>query len=170
MFGLATEFGHCIGKTQRTSNRTTQQDMTMTTPRRPSNPKDAAEALFTKPKKVAAPAVERPTIPAQGVGLIEDRQRYPRAFSGGRSRLARAHKRNLASRNECPTRLLKGFEPPLRLLNWATARASRMIHLLRSTIQSVRRPPVLSPTRLIPIGRDPRSECPEFRRHLRVLF
>lgn len=63
MFGLATEFGHFTGKTQRTSKRTTQQDMTMATPRRPSNPKDAAEALFTKPKKVAAPAVERPTIP-----------------------------------------------------------------------------------------------------------
>lgn len=35
----------------------------MTTPRRPSNPKDAAEALFKPAKKVAAPAVERPAIP-----------------------------------------------------------------------------------------------------------
>lgn len=44
--------------------RTTREDMTMaTTPRRPSNPKDAAEALFKKAKKVAAPAVERPAIP-----------------------------------------------------------------------------------------------------------
>ena len=34
----------------------------MTTPRRPSNPKDAAEALF-KPAKVAAPAIERPAVP-----------------------------------------------------------------------------------------------------------
>jgi len=36
--------------------------MTMATPRRPSNPKDAAEA-FKPAKKVAAPAVERPAIP-----------------------------------------------------------------------------------------------------------
>ncbi|AYM65887.1 BrnA antitoxin family protein [Agrobacterium fabrum] len=35
----------------------------MTTPRRPSNPKDAAEALFKPAKKVAALAVERPAIP-----------------------------------------------------------------------------------------------------------
>ena len=35
----------------------------MTTPRRPSNPKDAAEALFKPAKKVAAPAVERPALP-----------------------------------------------------------------------------------------------------------
>lgn len=35
----------------------------MATPRRPSNPKDAAEALFKPAKKVAAPAVERPAIP-----------------------------------------------------------------------------------------------------------
>lgn len=34
-----------------------------TTPRRPSNPKDAAEALFKKVKKAAGPAVERPAIP-----------------------------------------------------------------------------------------------------------
>jgi uncharacterized protein (DUF4415 family) len=34
-----------------------------TTPRRPVNPKDAAEALFKPAKKVAAPAVERPVIP-----------------------------------------------------------------------------------------------------------
>lgn len=34
-----------------------------TTPRRPANPKDAAEALFKPAKKVAAPAVERPVIP-----------------------------------------------------------------------------------------------------------
>lgn len=34
-----------------------------TTPRRPSNPKDAAEALFKPAKKVAAPAAERPAIP-----------------------------------------------------------------------------------------------------------
>ena len=34
-----------------------------TTPRRPTNPKDAAEALFKPAKKVAAPAVERPAIP-----------------------------------------------------------------------------------------------------------
>ncbi len=34
-----------------------------TTPRRPANPKDAAEALFKPAKKVAAPAVERPALP-----------------------------------------------------------------------------------------------------------
>ncbi|MBB4105370.1 BrnA antitoxin family protein [Allorhizobium borbori] len=34
-----------------------------TTPRRPVNPKDAAEALFAPKKKVVAPAVERPAIP-----------------------------------------------------------------------------------------------------------
>ncbi|CAK7255814.1 MULTISPECIES: BrnA antitoxin family protein [unclassified Shinella] len=34
-----------------------------TTPRRPANPKDAAEALFKPAKKIAAPAVERPVIP-----------------------------------------------------------------------------------------------------------
>ena len=35
-----------------------------TTPRRPTSPMDAAEALFSKPaKKVAAPAVERPAVP-----------------------------------------------------------------------------------------------------------
>jgi len=34
-----------------------------TTPRRPVNPKDVAEALFAPKKKVAAPAVERPVIP-----------------------------------------------------------------------------------------------------------
>lgn len=34
-----------------------------TTPRRPANPKDAAEALFKPVKKVAAPAVERPALP-----------------------------------------------------------------------------------------------------------
>jgi uncharacterized protein (DUF4415 family) len=34
-----------------------------TTPRRPSNPKDAAEALFKPAKKTPAPAVERPLIP-----------------------------------------------------------------------------------------------------------
>ncbi|UDF29040.1 UNVERIFIED_ORG: BrnA antitoxin family protein [Roseateles sp. XES5] len=34
-----------------------------TTPRRPANPKDAAEALFKPVKKAAAPAVERPAIP-----------------------------------------------------------------------------------------------------------
>ncbi|MGB3814493.1 MAG: BrnA antitoxin family protein [Shinella sp.] len=33
------------------------------TPRRPINPKDAAEALFKPAKKVAAPAVERPAVP-----------------------------------------------------------------------------------------------------------
>jgi len=44
--------------------RTTKKDMIMaTTPRRPSNPKDAAEALFKTAKKVAAPVVERPAIP-----------------------------------------------------------------------------------------------------------
>ncbi|MBP2511253.1 uncharacterized protein (DUF4415 family) [Agrobacterium tumefaciens] len=37
--------------------------MSMATPRRPSNPKDVAEALFKPAKKVAAPAVERPAIP-----------------------------------------------------------------------------------------------------------
>lgn len=35
----------------------------MTTSRRPSNPKDAAEALFKPAKKIAAPALERPAIP-----------------------------------------------------------------------------------------------------------
>lgn len=34
-----------------------------TTPRRPANPKDAAEALFKPVKKAAAPAVERRAIP-----------------------------------------------------------------------------------------------------------
>ncbi|MGD9476390.1 BrnA antitoxin family protein [Shinella sp. G-2] len=34
-----------------------------TTPRRPANPKDAAEALFKPMKKAAAPAVERRAIP-----------------------------------------------------------------------------------------------------------
>lgn len=34
------------------------------TPRRPANPMDAAEALFKPAKKVAAPAVERPVLPA----------------------------------------------------------------------------------------------------------
>lgn len=34
-----------------------------TTPRRPANPKDAAEALFKPAKKLAAPAIERPAIP-----------------------------------------------------------------------------------------------------------
>lgn len=34
-----------------------------TTPRRPVNPKDAAEALFKPVKKAVAPAVERPPIP-----------------------------------------------------------------------------------------------------------
>lgn len=34
-----------------------------TTPRRPVNPKDAAEALFKPVKKTVAPAVERPPIP-----------------------------------------------------------------------------------------------------------
>ncbi|MNH38073.1 hypothetical protein BLJAPNOD_06592 [Ensifer sp. M14] len=34
-----------------------------TTPRRPANPKDAAEALFKPVKKAAAPAVERPALP-----------------------------------------------------------------------------------------------------------
>lgn len=44
--------------------RTTREDMIMATkPRRPSNPKDAAEALFKPAKKVAAPVVERPAIP-----------------------------------------------------------------------------------------------------------
>ncbi|MCJ8056873.1 BrnA antitoxin family protein [Shinella curvata] len=33
------------------------------TPRRPANPRDAAEELFKPAKKIAAPAVERPTIP-----------------------------------------------------------------------------------------------------------
>jgi uncharacterized protein (DUF4415 family) len=33
------------------------------TPRRPSNPKDAAEALFKPAKKTVAPAIERPAIP-----------------------------------------------------------------------------------------------------------
>ncbi len=37
--------------------------MMATTPRRPTNPKEAAEALFKPAKKVAAPAVERPAIP-----------------------------------------------------------------------------------------------------------
>ena len=32
-------------------------------PRRPLNPRDAAEALFSAPKKVAAPAVEKRAIP-----------------------------------------------------------------------------------------------------------
>ncbi len=32
-------------------------------PRRPLNPRDAAEALFTAPRKVAPPAVERRAIP-----------------------------------------------------------------------------------------------------------
>lgn len=35
-----------------------------TTPRRPANPKDAAEALFKPAKKAPAPAVERPAIPS----------------------------------------------------------------------------------------------------------
>ncbi|MBW9070098.1 BrnA antitoxin family protein [Agrobacterium pusense] len=35
----------------------------MATPRRPSNPKDAAEALFKPAKKVTATAIERPAIP-----------------------------------------------------------------------------------------------------------
>ena len=34
-----------------------------TTPRRPANPKDTAEALFSPRKKEAAPAIERPAIP-----------------------------------------------------------------------------------------------------------
>lgn len=34
-----------------------------TTPRRPANPKDAAEALFKPAKKAPVPAVERPAIP-----------------------------------------------------------------------------------------------------------
>lgn len=34
-----------------------------TTPRRPANPKDAAEALFKPAKKPTMPAVERPAIP-----------------------------------------------------------------------------------------------------------
>ncbi len=34
-----------------------------TTPRRPINAMDAAEALFKPAKKVAAPALERPAIP-----------------------------------------------------------------------------------------------------------
>jgi uncharacterized protein (DUF4415 family) len=34
-----------------------------TTPRRPVNPKDAAEALFKPAKKAATPAVERPAVP-----------------------------------------------------------------------------------------------------------
>ncbi|MGE7371328.1 BrnA antitoxin family protein [Neorhizobium sp. NPDC001467] len=34
------------------------------TPRRPANPKDAAEALFAPAKKVAAPAVEKRAPPA----------------------------------------------------------------------------------------------------------
>lgn len=33
------------------------------TPRRPVNPKDAAEALFRPVKKQAAPAIERPALP-----------------------------------------------------------------------------------------------------------
>lgn len=33
------------------------------TPRRPVNPKDAAEALFRPVKKAAAPAIERPIVP-----------------------------------------------------------------------------------------------------------
>lgn len=35
----------------------------MATPRRPSNPKDAAEALFKPAMKVTATAIERPAIP-----------------------------------------------------------------------------------------------------------
>lgn len=35
-----------------------------TTPRRPANPKDAAEALFAPVKKAAAPAVEKRAPPA----------------------------------------------------------------------------------------------------------
>ncbi len=34
-----------------------------TTPRRPANPKDAAEALFRPASKAAAPAVERRALP-----------------------------------------------------------------------------------------------------------
>jgi uncharacterized protein (DUF4415 family) len=33
------------------------------TPRRPVNPMDAAEALFKRAKKTAAPAVEKPAVP-----------------------------------------------------------------------------------------------------------
>ncbi|HBF28284.1 BrnA antitoxin family protein [Rhizobium sp.] len=33
------------------------------TPRRPVNPKDAAEALFKPMKKAPAPAVEKPAVP-----------------------------------------------------------------------------------------------------------
>jgi uncharacterized protein (DUF4415 family) len=33
------------------------------TPRRPVNPMDAAEALFKPAKKLAVPAVERPAVP-----------------------------------------------------------------------------------------------------------
>ncbi|KAA0692596.1 hypothetical protein DTW90_27020 [Neorhizobium sp. P12A] len=33
------------------------------TPRRPTNPLDAAEALFKPQKKVSAPAIERPALP-----------------------------------------------------------------------------------------------------------
>lgn len=41
-----------------------KEDITLaTTPRRPGNPRDAAEELFKPAKKVAAPAVERPAIP-----------------------------------------------------------------------------------------------------------
>ena len=35
----------------------------MRAPRRPTNPLDAAEAIFKPAKKPAAPTVERPTIP-----------------------------------------------------------------------------------------------------------
>jgi uncharacterized protein (DUF4415 family) len=41
-----------------------QKEMTMaTTPRRPSNPIDAPEALFKPAKKTVTPASERPAIP-----------------------------------------------------------------------------------------------------------
>jgi uncharacterized protein (DUF4415 family) len=48
----------------RTENCKRKKELTMaTTPRRPVNAMDAAEALFKPVKKPAAPAVERPAIP-----------------------------------------------------------------------------------------------------------
>lgn len=54
---------HPLEKDGTNESATKKEAIMATTPRRPINAKDAAEALFRPAKKVAAPAVERPAIP-----------------------------------------------------------------------------------------------------------
>jgi uncharacterized protein (DUF4415 family) len=51
------------GNDSRPAEAKTKDNPMATTPRRPVNPKDAAEALFKPVKKQAAPAVEKRALP-----------------------------------------------------------------------------------------------------------